>query len=351
MIDSKILEEFSAQILEAGGFQKSEAVTTAKSLVLSNLHGYDSHGVAQIPGYIQCLNNKSISSNPKLEIINDSNNAIVADGNKGLGQVVMPQFLDILFKKTSEFGVVTGALRNSGHIGRLGEWVEYIADNNLVGFIAVNDNGAWQVVSPPDCGKAITSTNPIAFSVPIEKDKHFILDISTSACASGKIYLYYKDRTNCPDGLLKDSSGNTTNNPAVLFEEPKGSLMPMGGEQGHKGFGISMFVDMLVAGLSGGFTPPPEKGTPLVNNVVVTIWNPEKFLGLKHMQEQAEKYIVHLKTLPTNQAGKTVRIPGENSKSVLKERQANGIKLDEGTINQLKECASKLAVTIPDELT
>ncbi|MCK5383923.1 MAG: Ldh family oxidoreductase, partial [Alphaproteobacteria bacterium] len=301
-------------------------------------------------GYLDALKNGEVVANGKISFIRDNQNLCVADGKQGLGQVLMPEFLDILSKKVSEIGVVTGTMRNCGHIGRLGEWAENIAKRGFAGFVTVNDNGALQCVAPPDGKEACTSTNPIAFAIPTSDDEPFILDISTSAAAIGKIRLSHISGEDCAPYLIQDSKGKMTTNPAILFEEPKGALMPMGGEQGYKGFGISMFIDLLVAGLSGGFTPPAPEGTPLLNNVLVVMWNPESFSGLDHMQKQAQKYVQHVRNVSPKTPDKPVRIAGEKSRKEKNIRMKQGIPLSAGSCQQLAFKAKDLNIAVPQEL-
>lgn len=350
LISASRLQGFATAVLEAGGFTREEAILTAKSLVQSNLLGYDSHGVVRVAEYVECLKKGELASGISLSIRHETANTCTADGQRGLGQVQMPRFLDLLLTKTKGNGVVSGALRNCGHVGRLGEWVEYIAAKGLAGFMAVNDNGALQCVAPPGGKEARTSTNPVAFGIPLPNGETFTLDISTSATAAGRVRLAYFSGESIPSHLIQDAEGNPSTNPAVLFEEPKGALLPLGGYSGgHKGFGLAMMVDCLVAGLSDGFAPPAPEEALLLNNAVVNIWNPEAFSGLAHMQAEAEKYLAFVrKTKPIDPA-KPVRIPGDRSGTEKATRLKNGIPLSSGSCNALCTAAKKSGVPLLKE--
>lgn len=346
LIAADRLQDFAAAVLEAGGFTREEASFAAKSLIQSNLMGYDSHGIIRIVEYLECLKKGELVSGAVLSIRNDTANTCTADGQGGLGQVQMPRFLDLLLAKTKQSGVVSGALRNCGHIGRLGEWVEYIASKGLAGLVMVNDNGVLHCVAPPGGKEGRTSTNPVAFGIPLSDGEAFTIDISTSATALGKVRLAYLSGEECPPHVIQDAEGNPSTDPAVLFEEPKGALLSMAD---YKGFGLSMMVDCLVAGLSGGFTPPAPEGTLLLNNIFVNIWNPEKFSGLTHMQEQAAKYMAFVRqTRPTDPA-KPIRIAGDHSKAEQSKRLKMGIPLSSGSYKALSEAANKFGVALPEE--
>jgi hydroxycarboxylate dehydrogenase B len=348
LIPHQKLESFSVSLLKSG-FTRQEAAITAKSLVLSNLMGHDSHGVIRIREYLHALNRGEVVSGAALWIVSDKDAACVADGQKGLGQVQMPRLLDKLEDKARTFGCASGALRNCGHVGRLGEWTEHLAARGLVAIVAVNDNGAWQCVAPPGGKEVRTSTNPIAFGVPLPGGKLFSFDMSTSTVAIGKIRLAYLSGHQCPEGLLQDAEGRPTSNPAVLFEAPQGALKPFGGMQDYKGFGLSIMIDCLTAGLSGGFTPPAPEGTAVLNNVVVMVWDADAYVGLSHVQEQAQKYLDYVRSTAPIDPEKPVRLPGDNARREKKNRLLTGIPLTKGTVKMLTRLAESLSITVPDE--
>ena len=344
IVPHDILEKFAVDLLISGGFTKDEADITAKSLILSNLMGHDSHGIMRVRGYVTDLANGNAASDVTLKILQESPGSIHADAQLGLGQVQMPRLLDSMFQKADTNGIITGSLMNCGHIGRLGEWVEHIADKGYAGFATVNDNGTFIQVAPAGGKKSRTSTNPLAFGIPLKNGDHFTIDLSTSATAMGKVRLAHLAGTAMEEGLLQDHAGNPTTNAACLFEEPKGSILPFGG---YKGFAISMMIDCLVSGLSGGFTPPAPKGAKPANNVLVCIWNPRFFAGLEHMQDETEKYLEYVRGTEPIDPANPVRVPGDRAKAVYKERMEKGIPVEQNLWDALVKYAGKLGVSAP----
>lgn len=341
-VAAKPLEAYATALLDAGGFTGDEAKATAKSLILSNLMGHDSHGIVRIRQYIEQRKAGMIVSGAALSILNETPNALHADAGLGLGQVQMPRLLDALFEKAKTQAVVSGAIVNSAHVGRLGEWVEMAAQRGFAAFMAVNDNGTFQMVAPHGGIEARTSTNPMAFSIPLKDGDDFTIDLSTSATAMGKVRLAHMAGVPVPEGQLQDAHGNLTTDTDVLFSDPKGTILPFGG---HKGFALSMMVDLLVSGLSGGLTPPAPEGTPETNNVLITLWNPAFFAGLSHMQDEAARYIAHIRSAKPKDVQNPVRIPGERAKAVYQERLKNGIPLDDTFCQKLEKYAHQLGVT------
>jgi uncharacterized oxidoreductase len=343
-ISKSDLQSFAASLLYKAGFTKEEADVTARSLVLSNLMGYDSHGVVRVKEYIDCLKRGERQSGVDLKTLKESGNTIQADGQFGLGQVQMPRLLERLYAKVKDNGVVCGSIMNCGHAARLGEWVEDAARKGFAAFMAVNDNGAYRVVAAPGGKEARTSTNPLAFAIPLKGERYFSIDLSTSVVAAGKVNIARIAGKSVPEGWLLDCEGKPTTEPATLFCNTPGTILPFGG---YKGFALAMIVDCLTAGLSGGFAPPAPEGTPDPNTVMITLWNPEYFAGLAHMQEQAEKYLDYVRASTPIDPSKPVRVPGDRAKSVHQERLEKGIPVEENLYAALACLAEKLNVETP----
>lgn len=338
-VSSDKLETFAAALLHAGGFTKLESEICAKSLVESDLAGVHSHGVVRVCVYLAFLKGGEVVSGARMNCINEGAAFYAGDANKMLGQVAMPELLDKLYER-ADSGVVTGTLYNSGHIGRLAQWVIEPANNGFAALVMVQDNGAFVGVAPAGCKNALTSTNPIAFAAPLgDGCEPFVFDTSTSASSMGKMNVARLAGQTVADGILQDEEGRPANDPSVLFKDgKKGTILPMAG---HRGFGLSMMVDILTAGLSGGFTPPAPSGVKYANNVIVTLWNPERFSGLSHMQDQANKYIDNIKS-------NGVRISGERSAQNKKDGIKGGIDLNDSILEKLTEQAKKLNVELPN---
>lgn len=346
LIPASRLTEIARALLQAGGFNANEAKLAAESLVLSNLLGYDSHGVVRVAQYLRELKHKELATGVTLDVFRDSTVSMIADARRGLGQIQMPRFLNRLVAKVKENGVVSGALRNCGHIGRVGEWADNLAKQGYAAFIAVNDNGCYQLVAPPGGKEGRTSTNPVAFAIPLKNGETFMIDMSTSGTAMGKVRLAHMAGKDVEPGLLQDAAGQETTNPDVMFSDPKGALLPMGD---HKGFALSMIIDFLTAGLSGGFAPPAPDGSVGTNNVVVTIWNPAYFAGFEHLSNEAEKYMSYLRDTPVIDTKSPIRLPGDQSRAEKKRREETGIPLDIGTCKVLARSSELTGTDIPDE--
>ena len=345
-ISADSLRSFADALFQGDGVNAEESAIVAESLVAANLCGHDSHGVVRVAGYIKQLRKGELVAGAELTPIAETDSLVVTDANFGFGQVQTVRLIDTLVPKARGQGIACGTMQRCGHVGRLAEWVERAARTGLAALMAVNDNGVLKCVAPPGGVEPRISTNPIAIGVPTGGEP-LVLDISTSAVANGKVLVNHKAGRECPPDWLQDFEGNPTTDPSVRFRDPRGSLLPMGGSQGYKGFGIGLLFDVLVGGLSGGSCPPAADGASLTNNVLLVMWDPDRFSGQSHFLGEADRLIQFVRDTRRKPDVDKIRLPGDRSNAVREERLRDGIPLDEGTWRSMVDLAEELSVDVP----
>jgi uncharacterized oxidoreductase len=340
------LRKFAACLFVAAGVGHDEADAIAASLVESNLCGHDSHGLTQVPGYLNQLKQGELVAGAAFEVLHETAALVVADGHLGFGQVQCPRLVDRLIEKARTAGVASGTLRRCGHVGRLGEWVERAAAAGFAALLAVNDNGVPRTVAPPDSLQPLISTNPIAIGVPTGNGP-LVLDISTSAVANGKLKIARLMHESVPLGWIQDAEGNPTTDPNVMLADPPGSLRPFGGDQAYKGFGLALMFDILVGGLAGGLCPPAPPGTIEWNNVLVVVWDPTRCAGQSHFVSEADRLVNAIRRAPPRPGVDRIRLPGDRGAEVRRQRTESGILLEGELWESLVRVAQNLGVALP----
>lgn len=345
-IPASTLEPFAIALLQAGGATAREAEVVGRSLVDANLRGYESHGVMRIPFYIQALAEGEVVSQAELTVLNESESRLVTDANWGFGQVQASLLLDRLAEKTHTAGLAVGTMIHSGHIGRLGEYCEAAASRQLVSILMVNSHGAAVRVAPPGGKAPRLSTNPLAIGVPHENEP-LVLDFSTSATAEGKVRVKKIAGQQVPDGWLLDKDGCPTNDPNVLYQNPPGSILPMGGPQAYKGFGLGLMIEILTGALSGGVcareVPFPKKG----NCVFLMLMDPQSFGGASHFQAEVGQLVEYIRGCPRVDGVDRILLPGDPERLTFAQRASAGVPLDAENWAQLVKLAGKLNVPAP----
>ncbi len=342
------LLDFATRLFTAVGVPSSDASIVAHNLIGANLRGHDSHGVLRIPQYLDFLRKGDYRAGVELKVENESPGVVVVDGQWGLGQVQAHRLLDRIIPKARELGLAAGTGRNFGHIGRLGEYAERAAAEGLILIATVNNNGAGQRVAPPGGVQGRIGTNPLCIAVPTDSQP-VVLDFGTSVAAEGKVRVhYFNDKKPVPEGWLLDSEGRPTTDPSVLYEPPLGSILPMGGHQSYKGFGLGLVLDMFSGGLTGGKTSHPEAAGAKGNNVVFLALDPQRFAGYDALVAQSSGLCEYVRATPRAEGVAAILLPGDPERMVLEYRSIEGIPLEGSQWTNLVEVAKTLGVSVPE---
>ena len=163
----------------------------------------------------------------------------------------MNQAVEMGLERAGNCGVAAITVKNANHIGRLGSYVEHIAEANMIGLLCANSHGAGAGVAPWGGIAGRLGTNPLAGGWPDGEGGALVLDITTSVVAEGKVRVKRNRGEPVPAGWIIDAAGRPSTDPADFYDEPRGSLLPFGGLMGYKGYGLGVVVELLGGALSG----------------------------------------------------------------------------------------------------
>ena len=254
------LHKVAYHIYRAKGASEHEADTVATHQVKANLTGHDSHGVIHITEYVDRINRGHIVPGAAFEVEKEAPCTAVINGNWGFGFVVTERAMGMAIEKAKTHGVAAITIHHQSHIGRLGDYPTMALKEGMIGLITA-DSGAGPKAVAPFGGRARRlGTNPICIGMPSDLEGPVLLDMATSAVAAGKISLARTRRESVPPGWLIDKEGNPTTDPSDYFAG--GAILPVGADQGHKGYGLSFMVEVFSGLLTGlGFGLDRRPGT------------------------------------------------------------------------------------------
>src|SRR6201987_3889066 len=233
------LIDFVADVFSHSESSSEEARRIATYLTTANLTGHDSHGVIRVPVYIRWKKMGSIVPNQTAEIVVDTPSLAVVDGRFGYGQTVAPVAVKIGIEKCKKVGLAAVALRNPGHIGRVGDWAEMGAAEGLVSVHFVNAAGSV-LVAPYGGVERRFSTAPYCVGIPRPGEDPLVLDFATSIVAEGKVLVGSQGGKKVPEGALIGPDGKPSSDPHLLY----GDYTPTGPRDHSKGTGaIQAFGD------------------------------------------------------------------------------------------------------------
>jgi hydroxycarboxylate dehydrogenase B len=345
-IDHQKLRTLTVRLLRAGGCSDTEAAIVADHLVEANLSGHDSHGVGMLPHYFRNLAAGTLVPNQTPEIVSEAASFAVWDGRMGYGQVIARDAMTWAIGAARRHGVAVHGLRNTHHIGRVGTYGEIVAKAGLVSVHFVNAVSGRPAVSPYRGREGRFGTNPICIAIPgTAATMPIILDFATSRIALGKVRVAYNEGKAVVDGALIDIEGKPTRDPAVIYEEPYGTVLPFGE---HKGFGLALVAEVLAGAIVGTGTIQPgnsrERG--IVNGMLTVAIDPERMTNRAYIESEIDALVAYVKSAQPADPAFSVLIAGEPERIARAKRLREGIEIDVTTWLQIGEAAASVGVSI-----
>jgi len=320
-------------------FSNIDADFLATHLVTSNLLGHHSHGVIRLPTYAQRIAKGIIDPQAKITESNISPTIAIVNGNKALGILASDVAADLAVRKAQTAGIAAIGLYNIAHTGRLGAFVEKIAQSNMIGMYFCNGHTKIKVQAPFGGKEAKLSANPLAYAAPRKEKPYIVLDMSTTAVAHGKVLnAVNRQELVAPDCLL-DKNGNPTQDPQAYLQG--GAMLPFGGKQAHKGFGIAILVEIL----SGILSQAKMHSTHFdqdSNGGFMVAFNIGHFLPLELYYEQIETLHDNLKSATPREGFDQITLPGERSHEIAQHQLKNGIEIDDKTWQDIEALEQNL---------
>jgi uncharacterized oxidoreductase len=253
--------------------------------------------------------------------------------------------MELAVQKAGQTDISSVAVRNCNEVGRLGGYGLVATEQKMISIISVNDHGAGQCVVPHGGIEARLSTNPIVYAIPVVGQEPIILDMSTSVVASGKVRIKKNRGELVPEGWIVDAEGNPTTNVDDFYGPPPGALLPLGGIASHKGFGLSLIVDIL-SGALGEAGCSREGASRIGNGFFVITIKVDSFTDFSTFSQEVDRFIKYVKSAQKSSGVEEIYIPGERGFREKDQRYRNGIFIEEETWGQIQATAEECQVRI-----
>ncbi len=353
-INEKSLRSFCEQVFIKLGVPKKDAQITTDVLVLADLRGIESHGVARLPRYATGLKKGHIKPVDMSRVVKETKATALIDGGQSLGQVVGYRAMELAIKKARETAIGAVTARNSNHYGIAGYYSLMALEHNLIGISMTN---AAPLVVPTFGKNSILGTNPISMTAPSAREKPFVLDMATSVVPRGKLEVLDRKAKSMPLGWAVDETGRGSRDPKRVLDAMAkrlgGGILPLGGEgeefSGHKGYGLALMVDVLSGVLSGaatGLAVNADETRPDVGHFFMTI-DPAAFRPLDEFKQDMDRLARELKNSPKAEGQARIYVHGEKSFARMERFRKEGIPMEAKVVESLKKIGSELGVSWP----
>lgn len=334
LVSHEALAAYCRAAFTQAGSSEQDAAATAELLVHGDLRGVYSHGVCRTLEYIRRLKSGSASAADRSRVLRESPCTAVIDGGSTLGPVASEKAVVLAREKAKQHGVAMVTVRNSNHYGMAAHWALKLAGEDMIGFSSSDSDPC---LAPFGGARAYVGNNPFSFAVSGSVYKEICLDVACSMIAGGKKQRMIERGERMPDNWFLTADGKPTTDPREGVV-----ALPFGG---HKGSGLSFFMEVLTSALSGGAFGPDMPGFMQLDKK-----NPTSHcfiaINIAAMRDPAssarhlDSYIDYMKSCPKAEGVKEIYYPGEIEYRAKKRGLAEGVLLSEGVVRDLEQAGA-----------
>ena len=329
------LQEIAAQLLIGAGASEHEAAIVSRHSIGANLAGHDSHGIIAIPTYIDRIKRGHISPGAPFEVVRETPNSTVVDGHWGFGYVVSERAMEMTIDKARKGSVAAATVFRQSHVGRVADYPLMAAEAGMIGLMTADSGRSAKAVAPFGGKEARLGTNPICIAMPSDLEGPMFIDMATSAVAGGKLNVARARGAAIPEGWILDKEGNPTTDPSA-----GGVQLPLGGPEGHKGYGLSVMVEILSGVLTGlGFGHDPSGRHN--DGCFLAVFNVEAFRPLDDFKREVAAFAEYLKSSQPAAGFERVYYPGEPEHLLALRLRKEGISVEDTTWARLRSLAQE----------
>jgi len=339
---------FAAALFRNAGVPEADAEIAARCLVRADLRGVDTHGIVRIPGYLDRIVAGLVDPSPEFVFEPVGPSVARLDGRNGLGFVIATRAVEHAIGMAAEQGIGLVGVRNSTHFGMGATYLLQAIEAGYGALVFTNASPAM----PPWGGRGeLFGTSPFAVGMPAPGSVPFVLDMSPTVVARGKIRKAEREGRPIPDGWAVDAEGRPTNDPTAALQG--GGLLPIGGA---KGAGLSMMMDILCGVLTGArfagevgdqykvFDRPQGVGH------FILVFRPDLFVSAEEAAARMGHLVDTVKTTPKAAGVDEIFMPGEIEGRCEARRLVEGIPYRRADLAPLVRIAEAAGMPLPPGL-
>ena len=345
------LRQLGKSLLMAVDVPETVAGTVADHLVEAGLRGHDTHSILRFPQYVEMARSGKVRPHAAMTILQETDFTAQVSGGWNYGQVTMNEAVELAVRKSAKGGFSAVTVMECNHVARLGHFAAAAAAENRIAIMMCNGHGSDLSVAPFGGVARRLPTNPLAVGIPTPGDWPILLDMTTSSMSGGDMRWYRNHGKELPEGNVIDHVGEPTRDVEAYYGPPAGAILPLGFPQsGHKGYGLSIVVDILSGALSraGCSKEHPSKTG---NALFIAILDVAAFLPLAEFWQHTAGLIDWIKSTPPALGFDEVVLPGENSHRIYEERCRTGLEVDATAWEEITTLATDLNVALPSAVS
>ncbi|GFF54733.1 L-sulfolactate dehydrogenase [Aspergillus lentulus] len=339
--DPSAAARFATDLLVKAGVSTEDSKIMADCLVMADVRGVDTHGLARLPQYLDRVRNGRVKAKPEFKLTEKTPAVAHMDGDNGFGFVVATKAMTEAIKRAESYGIGMVTVNHSNHFGMAATYVIQALEKDMISLVFTNS--AKQM--PPFGGKEnLLGISPFAAGAPSRTEVPYILDMAPSVVAKGKIRRAARRGEPIPEGWAFGPDGKPTTDANVALN---GSMAPIGGP---KGSGLAILMDIMSGVLSGAAfggeigdqykDPRPQN----VGHCFIAI-KPDIFLTTAEFKARMDILAQRVHQVPPAPGFNEVLFPGEPEHRMSIQRRKEGIPYAEAERKMFSEAAEQFSVS------
>lgn len=342
--DAEALTQYAQSLLVVASMPADRARDVASVLIEGDLLGHDTHGLDLLAPYLDDIEAGRMTVHGDPVVLRDRPAVLSWDARRLPGPWITLRAIEQATERAKRCGTGTVSVRRGYHIACLAVYARRVAAQGHV-LLLYSSAPAGASVAPFGGTRALFSPSPIAVGFPTGGDP-VIVDVSTSITTNSLTARLNREGRKLPGPWLIDETGAPTDDPAVLVAPRTGTLLPLGGlDAGHKGYGLSLTVEALTAGLAGHGRSDP--GARFGATLFVQVIDPEAFSGLDEFRAQMDWIVDACRTNPPARGVDEVRLPGQRGLALMRQQLRDGVALRPSIIAALERLGGKYGIAPP----
>lgn len=341
-VHHKVIRDFIFQVLKNEGVESVGAGHVADGLVHASLRGVDSHGIRLLPHYVKALKAGRVNPCPNYSFDRTTRCTGVLDADNAYGHASGMEAVKRLLQLAGEAGMGAVAVKRSTHFGAASFFGLEISRQGMLGMSFTH---ADSLIVPTAGTRRFLGNNPICFTAPCEGEDPVCLDMATSVITFNKVLQLREEGASAPAGVGADIRGRETTDPREIV-----NLLPVGG---HKGYGLSLMIEILCALLTGmPFGPhiPRMYDAPIEEKrnlghffMAIRI---DAFEEPDTFKRRMKELVNELRKEPSLESDTGVQVAGDPEKRISKERENKGIPLRNMEVEFLEQMALEYGIQL-----
>ena len=249
--------------------------------------------------------------------------------------------MNMTIEKARQNSIAAATVFRQSHVGRVADYPIMAAQAGMIGMMTADSGRSSKSVAPFG-GREAEAGHESHLHRHAERPRRPVLHRHGHR-RRGRRQARGGHGAQCahPGGWLLDRDGNQTTDPGALRQG--GVMLPLGGPEGHKGYGLSAMVEIfsgILTGLGFGIDPSGRHN----DGCFMAAFSVDAFRDLDDFKREVTEFAEYLTSTPPAEGFDRVYYPGELEHLRSAQKRRDGVEVEDATWGRLRALAEEYGV-------